>query len=148
MKEIILTQGKVALVDDEDYKWLNKYKWCAHKNKRYWYAKRNSGRIFMHREIMKTPIDLMVDHKDTNGLNNQRYNLRNCTNRQNLQNGRSNSTNKGTTFDKVNNKFLAQIRVGGRQIKLGRFITEKEAALAYNNAAIILHGEFANLNQI
>lgn len=95
MKEIKLSQsgkhkGKyVALVDDWNYEWLNQWKWNVQKSKYTYYARRyvrtKSGItiIFMHRLIMKTPDNLQCDHKNKNGLNNQEYNLRNCTNGQN-----------------------------------------------------------------
>lgn len=89
MKEIQLTQGKVALVDDEDYDFLMQWKWHAHKDyysEDVYYAGRrdyscggNGKSVQMHRVIMKTPINLCVDHIDHNTLNNQKNNLRNCS---------------------------------------------------------------------
>lgn len=99
MKEIKLTQGKVALVDDEDFEYLNQWKWCAVKNRYTFYAVRSvyfpkqkrhkytpKKTVWMHREILKTPPDLQVDHKDHDGLNNQRYNIWSCTQSQNGRN--------------------------------------------------------------
>src|SRR3989304_2105986 len=86
MKEIQLSQGKVALVDDEDFEMLNRYKWSAMRGANTYYAythiilesgKRTS--IAMHRVIMQTPVGYETDHRDRNGLNNQRFNLRICT---------------------------------------------------------------------
>jgi hypothetical protein len=68
MKEIILTQRKIALVDDEDYEYLAQWKWRAVKGTSTWYAVRGKEGIRIHREIMKTPPELVVDHKDWNGL--------------------------------------------------------------------------------
>jgi hypothetical protein len=97
-KEIILTRGKVAIVDDEDFKYLNQYKWYASKIPKYdlWYANRTTSLkkegfrkdIGMHRVIMNPPPKMFVDHIDHNGLNNQRSNLRIVTQRQNNQNMR------------------------------------------------------------
>ena len=85
MKEIILTQGQVALVDDEDFEYLNQWKWCAIKSRKTYYTTRTiyipcKMTVIMHRIIMNTPLDMTVDHIDHNGLNNQKYNLRICTN--------------------------------------------------------------------
>lgn len=99
MKEIQLTQGKIALVSDCDYKMLSQFKWQAHQNQRgKWYAKRkfSMGKgerktVFMHRYIMKPPPHLIVDHRNSNGLHNYRGNLRivtileNCRNRQSVK---------------------------------------------------------------
>jgi hypothetical protein len=93
MKQIQLTQGKVALVDDEDFEWLSKWKWyaCSKNNDRNvvkWYARRLEGRkhVYMHREIMKTPKGQVVDHDpDPSGLNNQKANLTNVTENHNLR---------------------------------------------------------------
>lgn len=90
MKEIPLTQDKVALVDDADYDWLMQYKWAAHHRSGRWYAiraKRKNGKqkqYHMHREIMKCPDDMVVHHVDNNGLNNTRNNLQICTQQENL----------------------------------------------------------------
>lgn len=156
MREIKLTQGKVAMVDDEDFERINQFKWHAHKPtaSRTYYAVRNGlpkgKRIFLHREIMQTDKDLTVDHIDHDGLNNQKSNLRNCTHQQNTSNksAHKNSTSKyvGVSFDKARNKWAAGIKINYKRIALGRYITEEGAAEAYNIAAKKLHGEFANIN--
>lgn len=92
MKRIQLTQGKFALVDDADFEWLNQWLWhVADKDKdNSCYAIRHLGRtkIGMHRVIMQAPKNRQVDHRDGNGLNNCRNNLRMCTHSENLQNQR------------------------------------------------------------
>jgi len=99
MKKIPLTQGKLALVDDADYKWLNQWKWKVINCNYTCYAARTiylgggrknqkSGTIQMHRLILNAPINMEGDHKDGNGLNNQRSNLRLATSGQNSQNSR------------------------------------------------------------
>lgn len=156
MKEIQLTQGQVALVDDEDYDYLNQFNWCAIKTKYTCYAIRQvrdihgncrQRHIKMHREIMSTSHDLVCDHIDHNGLNNQKSNLRNCTTGENNCNvGKSYKVNYiGVTYNR--GKYInANITVNGKTIRLGTFKTEEEAAHAYDDAALKYHGEFANLN--
>lgn len=153
MKEIKLTQDKVALVDDEDYEQLIQYKWQYFKSRDKEYASRvdkNRSKILMHRQIMKTPKGLDCDHEDGNGLNNQRYNLRNCTRRQNLMNKRSdkNTTSKYKGVSKHYKKWIAHIKVNSKVLHLGSFTYEDDAALAYNWAAKKHFGEFAKLNII
>lgn len=152
MKEINLTKNKVAFVDDEDFEWLNKFNWCAYKNSRgyEYYAVRvvNKEAIQMHRLIMNTPNTLIVHHIDHNGLNNQKNNLRNCTQSQNHY-----ATKLYTkTYRGVNltpgGKWTARIAIQGKKLYLGTFDTAEEAAIAYNINALILLGEFAPINLI
>lgn len=153
MREIQLTQGLVVQVDDEDYNFLNKYKWQAVKCNSKYYAKRidgfkNGKRKFMylHREIMKTPNNLIVDHKDRNGLNCQKSNMRNCTYSENRMNsvGSGKSKFHGVSYNRKS--ITAQIKVNGKIYHLGIFKTEELAAKEYDKAARLYHGEFANLN--
>lgn len=155
-KEIPLTQGKVALINTEDYDYLNQFKWCAMYNGYAWYAVRNipkNGKqttIRMHREILKTPQDMDTDHINMNGLDNRRNNLRICTRSQNYMNRGKYKDNisgyKGVYW--YNKKWVAQIKVNAKQIYLGRFKDKEQAAEAYNKAAKKYHGEFARLNNI
>jgi hypothetical protein len=132
MKEIPLTQGKVALVDDEDFEWISQWKWCAGYNHKHWYAFR--GRlptVYMHREIMKTPIDMVTDHIDHNGLNNCKYNMKNCTVSQNSRNSVSRygeSKYKGVYWNKARSKWHARITTDNGRVHLGFFSNEEEAA--------------------
>lgn len=158
MKQIPLSQGKFALVDDEDYDYLMQWKWTYKKQKTNEYAARNepigNGKrktVKMHREIMKFP-NCDVDHKDSNGLNNQKYNLRIATRSQNLMNGRkrnnTSSIYKGVSYYYWIGKYCARIRINGKLKFLGNFDNEIDAALAYNIKAIELFGDFALLNEI
>ena len=149
--------GRIALVDDADYDLVMQYRWNVLERDRpgHWpigpYATSNlpdyGTTILMHKLITGWP---QTDHRDHNGLNNQRDNLRRATGSQNLQNTRkragASSSYKGVSWDKVNNKWLARICVSGKQCNLGRYIEEVDAARAYDAAAIDAFGEFAFLN--
>ena len=155
MKLIPLTQGEFALVDDSDFEYLSQWKWHLSKRRSKHYAARNRSKrelegphlILMHREVCAGP---MVDHRDGNGLNNQRDNLRTCTNSQNLHNrgAQTNNTSgvKGVCWDKANNKWLGQLRVAGKNIKIGRFDTIEEAESAYIAASKKHVKDFSNPN--
>ena len=160
-KEIKLTQGKVAIVDDDMYDYLNQWKWYASKSKNSFYVHRVLKRIngkqiktSMHRFIMKPEKGFVIDHLDGNGLNNQKNNLRICTFGQNGMNRGSQSNNKcgfkGVHFFKntTNKNWIAKICYNRKIIHLGTFIDPIEAARAYNDAALKYHGEFAKLNKI
>lgn len=159
MKEIQLTQGKVALVDDADYDWLNQWKWFAAKAKNTVYAHRNervNGRqltVRMHRIILglTDPKDF-CDHSNGDGLDNQRSNIRRCTKRENGLNCKrktSDTSNyKGVSLYARSNTWVARIMHNGKSVHLGYHKTENAAALIYNEAAIKYHGEFAYLNTI
>ena len=157
MKEIKLTQDKIALVDDEDFEYLNQFKWYAGKSINTFYACRRLGKteIRMHREIMKTQLEnnigKLIDHKDGNGLNNQKNNLRTCTiseNNKNRHTINNSSGYLGVSLSKRRKKWLAQIKNNKKVIYLGYFKDKKDAAKAYNEAAIKYHGEFASPNII
>lgn len=149
---IPLTQGKFAIVDADDYEWLAKYKWNCQNNKGGFYAFRSEGHkmIAMHREIIRAPEGLLVDHIDGNGLNNRKSNLRLCTHSQNTYNRRPNrncsSRYKGISFHKMSKKWEVAICCKGKREHLGRFDDEVKAALAYDRKAKQLFGEFAYLN--
>jgi len=159
-KQIPLTQGKVALVDDADYEWLSQWTWHYRQKERTGYAVRTSLRseafprveIRMHRAIMDAKDGEEVDHQDNNGLNNQRANLRICTRAQNMGNQRlkvgSASGYKGVTWFKTTSRWRASIMIQGRAKYLGYFHDKDEAARAYNAAALEYFGEFARLNDV
>lgn len=154
MPQIQLTQGKFALVDDEDFEFLNQWKWYAIKARTTFYAVRNVGRspfqkrVWMHRAIMNTPAEMDTDHRDNNGLNNQRENLRVCTNTQNQAN-KNKQTNNTSGYKGVfwnNEKWQARISIEGKKIHLGHFTNVEDAARAYDNAAKNIYGEYARTN--
>jgi hypothetical protein len=152
MKQIELTQGKVALVDDEDYEWLSQWKWSYSHG----YALRNRpGRgqkhahIYMHREILKPPDNMESDHINGNRLDNQKENLRICNSTQNKGNAciRSDNTSghKGVFWNKYRQKWQAQIEKKGKNNNLGLFINMEDAIKAYEKAAAEYFGEFARI---
>src|ERR1035437_2667576 len=155
MKEINLTQGFKTQVDDLDYHWLNQWKWRVALTQWGNYAVRtdySNGKknISMHRVILGlTNPKVQGEHRDRNGLNNQRSNLRPANNQQNSINQvgcNKTSKYKGVFFDKERNKFAAQIKVNYKSTFIGLFISEIDAAIAYDKRAKELFGEFAYLN--
>lgn len=142
MKEIPLTKGKVALVDDEDYKWLSQYNWQARDNRaegRLYYAQGrvNKKQTTMHQEIMKSyGTGLEVDHIDGNGLNNQRHNLRLVTRRTNQQNQHTNKSSQypGVSYLKKRRKWQACYNLNGKTVFIGYFKTEEEAHIGHMEA--------------
>lgn len=146
----------LALVDDEDFTRVDQFNWYADKIGSTYYAKRRvrdggkSTTISMHRFITNTESGMDVDHKDKNGLNNQKSNLRVCTRSQNMWNQRPQKNGKskylGVSFDKRDKKWKAQICTHYKRKVIGRFNSEDDAAMAYNSYARHLHGEFAHIN--
>lgn len=154
MKIIPLTRGKFAMVDDEDFGELSKYKWCAKPDYYTFYAirtihkKRSSTTMYMPRQILGiTDKRVKVDHKDGNGLNNQRSNLRVATNSQNGINSRLRKDNKvgcKGVWKHSGGKYQSAIRVDRKLIHLGTHETVDSAAQAYKEARIKYFGkEFA-----
>ena len=159
MKELVLTRGKVALVDDADFQRFNQYKWQAMKVKHLWYAMRSIHVdkklriILLHREILglQHKDGIMTDHRNGNGLDDRRCNLRACTHTDNMRNRKTqkhSSVFKGVAWVKRVGRWIAYISVNNKTIHLGYFHDESEAALAYNDAAQKYFGEFARLNSL
>ena len=157
MREIPLTQGKVALVDDDDYERVNQWKWlCSRWHEKFYAARQswNNGKpiwIRMHRFILSVKSPDQVDHIDNDGLNNQKANLRICSQSENLWNRRAPRSNKsgfkGVHWHHKEQRYRSVIHVGRRCIYLGKYKDAKEAARAYNTAALKYHGAFAKLNE-
>jgi hypothetical protein len=149
MAEITLSGGYVALVDDEDLPMLAAFRWRAmkmHGQDRYVYVVSGAKKVVaMHRLITGAPKGLVVDHINGNRLDNRKENLRVCTHAQNLMNRASKRKFKGVRL-REGGRWQAAIRVGGVRHCLGGFETAEEAARAYDDAAVRLHGEFARLN--
>lgn len=154
-KIIELTQGKFSIVSDSDYESLSQCKWYArHSKGGKYYACRCVGRttIRMHRVVMgDPPFGVQVDHINGNSLDNRRCNLRLCGNLNNCHNKvkTSKSTTsiyKGVCLDKNRNKWVSKITFDYKREFLGYFDDEEDAALAYDERASKLFGEFAVLN--
>lgn len=155
MKEIQLTNGFVSHVSDHRFEYLTKHNWRAVKSKKTYYAvtKINAKHVRMHRLIMGvTDQNILIDHEDRNGLNNQDENLRIATNSQNCMNRglRKDNTSgyKGVAWHKNVKKWTVCVTKNGKQNYIGQFDSKEEAVLAYNEAAIKIHGEFASINNI
>lgn len=142
-KEIPLTQGKVALVDDRDYPEVSKFKWCTFTPGKIYYAVRGSpgvnGRkhlIYMHSIIIGTPKGMQTDHINGDGLDNRRENLRVVTCRENQQNLHIKKTSKypGIYFDGMNRRWRVRIYVNKKRCSLGSFGNEEKAAQRYQIA--------------
>jgi len=161
MKTIPLTRDKVALVDDEDYDYLNQYKWYANKVGHTYYAmregsmsdsKRRRG-ILMHRIILDTPDGVMTDHINRNGLDNRKANLRLCTSSENAKHRRvlSNSKTgiKGVGLRKNRkSRYVVLLYVNDKSLYIGCYKTIEAAAKAYDTAALQYHGDFALTNKM
>ena len=154
MRYISLTKDKRAVVDNEDFVRINKLNWCFTNG---YASKKVTGNknLFMHTLIMNCPKSMKIDHRNGNGLDNRKKNLRICTQAQNVANQRLRSNNlsgfKGVSFFKHGKRirrWVAKLTIDYRQKHLGYFNTEKEAAIAYNKAAIKYFGDFARLNQV
>lgn len=156
--EFPLTKGKVALVDVQDLLILARYRWSAAENndgrvycQRATYKDGRRGNEFMHRRIMQPPAGMVVDHIDGNTLDNRRANLRVCTQSQNIANRHALSVNP-TGFIGVSkgsaNRWRADAKGAGKSGRsyLGLFATAQDAARAYDEAVVRLHGEFALTN--
>jgi hypothetical protein len=156
-RRIYLGEGRFTIVDPQDYYWLNYFHWCINGRREQLYAIRSDivadGKakfVRMHREIMKPPKGLVVDHRFGNTLDNRRANLRLATKAQNMQNRRKRKDTSsqfiGVSFDKNYKKWVSQIVYQRKRKWLGRFDDEINAAKAYDEAAKKHHGEFARLN--
>jgi hypothetical protein len=152
MKEIRLVNGKIALVDDEDFAWARQFRWYTDKRDGYAFRLENGHAFRMHREVMNAPTGMHVDHINHNRLDNRRDNLRLCTCAQNQWNSRPRKDGvsqwKGVVrVSRPGTKpWRAAIRVHGKKLYLGTFANQIDAAQAYDRAARQYFGEFAYTN--
>lgn len=145
MKKIKLTKNKHALIDNDDYNNLSKHNWQYDG----FYAGRNikvgdkKTRLRMHVDIMNPPKGMVVDHIDGNRLNNQRNNLRICTQSDNQKKMKLFSTNtsgiQGISWDSRRNKWFVQKCYNRKRYTIGRFDKKEDAIIAYNNFCDIIY---------
>jgi len=158
MIEIPLTQGQVALIDDEDFEIVSRYKWCARWSPctNSFYAMTNirnaavqGTTLRMHRLIMKAQQGEQIDHINHDTLDNRKAELRLCTQNQNQHNRSAQANNtsgyKGVFWHKASQKWQAQIQLNGKRKSLGCYAAPEAAHQAYCKAALELHGEFARV---
>jgi hypothetical protein len=159
MKTLPISNGYSVLIDDEDLELVQQFHWQPDIRPWAIYAMRTAKKngkqykMRMHRLIMGVLDDhyVKVDHKNGNGLDNRKENLRVCSNSQNLMNSvkpKGNNRFKGVYYRERNKKFQAMIKAEGKRLHLGLFTSEEDAARAYNDAALTYFGEFAKLNVI
>jgi hypothetical protein len=145
MKEIQLTKSQVALVDDDDFEYLNHWKWHASMNGNTYYVmrkgrigkgKKNRKNVIMHRIIMNAPYEMEIDHINHNGLDNRKENLRVCTRRENSMNLTKPNKTGFVGVGTSGNKFTAQIVINKRKTHIGTFLT---AIDAHNHYMLIVN---------
>lgn len=158
MKEIPLTQGKVALVDNEDFEYLNQWKWyySKHKDRKTGYATKSfrkegkANTLSMHRLLLNASKEQMVDHINHNGLDNRKHNIRLCTPHESACNREKQINNssgvKGVDYFDRLKKWRVRIQSNNKQFHIGVYPTKEMALLTYNEAALKHHGSFALIN--
>lgn len=152
MKYILTTREQYAIVDDENYDYLNQWKWKLDSKG---YAVRQTSRklgkrkiVYMHREVAKTPQDMLTDHKNFNKLDNRRKNLRICTKRENQihqTNSRNTSGIRGISYDKNSNKWIIQFSPQKYKYKRIYLNSKQDAIKKYNKMVKKYYGEFGIL---
>lgn len=157
---IPLSQGKVATCDESDYHLVAFYNWhCWNDGKTFYVARSVTvsphvyTEVLLHRHILSVDNSkIEVDHRDGNGLNNCRSNLRVCSKSQNLMNASlsvdSASGYKGVNWHKHVGKWCARIEFSGKRVSLGYFDDKELAAKAYDKAVVEYHGDFGKRNEV
>ena len=155
-REIKLTKGKVATVDDADFEMLNKHKWhlCRKTHKEYAYRRdytngKPGKMVSMHRVILEAKPGSTIDHINGDGLDNRRNNLKFVNKSQNGFNSgpKSYNTSGFKGVEKFGNNWKASVKINGYRFRSDSFYTKEEAALAYNELAKLVY-EHAYLNKV
>ena len=153
--ELKNNQGYVigeAVIDIEDFDRIKEWHWSLHKKGYVWGYRSKDEWILLHRLVLGESAGTHTDHKDENKLDCRKCNLRSCTNSQNLMNRgkqRNNTSGyKGVSWDKKVGKWFAYIWKDRKRINLGYYDDKRKAAIIYNEAALIYHGNFAKLNEV
>jgi len=158
-RQIPLTRGRHAIVDDADYEWLSQWKWTLLTTMptvgkhEYSYAARQHpcGKlVLMHRAILRAPESKCVDHMNGNRLDNRRSNLRLASHSENMANRKKHKNNTsgymGVWQRKSSGNWRVELRFENKRHCGGTYATPEEAARAYDELARRIHGEFATLN--
>lgn len=158
MELVILSKGFKTIIDKEDYKFVNSFKWYAcQKDNRYYasrtvrYGNRKDNKkhhLFLHRILLNAPEGIFVDHINGNSLDNRKNNLRLCSNKENSRNRKIKNKYKGIKKNLNCKTWSARITVDQIELYLGCFKNDIDAAMAYNEAAIKYFGKFAKLNDV
>jgi hypothetical protein len=152
MKRIPLTRGLFAQVDDEDYEELSRTKWSLLVSGSGGKYGTNFALGLLHRHIMGAPEGSVVDHRNGDGLDCRRENMRICSSAENSRNRKRrvdcSSGFKGVCYRPRLGRWVAEIHAHGHRHYLGVFSTPEGAAAAYDAKAIELHGEFAKTNEV
>lgn len=156
MKEIKLARGMVSIVDDEDFEELSKHKWFysnGYAIRSITLKNKKQSKAGMHIAIMGKKEGFEIDHINGDRLDNRRENLRHVTHQQNIQNQKpsregNSSRYKGVFWNKRDEKWRSLIKLDGKTYHLGCYKGERDAAIAYNEAAIRFFGEYARLNAL
>jgi len=150
---VLKNSSRVALVDDDDAPTVGGLRWqCIEPQPGYLYvtAKRDGRNVYLHRLVMGAKKGECVDHINGDTLDNRRANLRLCSHAENMRNRKRSKASKfpykGIGQRRDGTKYVAIIRCDGKKFQLGTFDSAEAAAMAYDDAAVRLHGEFARLN--
>lgn len=154
MKQIPLTKGQFAIVDDEDFEELSKHKWYAQRGGPFYYAARRNWKtgelLLMHRVVMQTPKGMVCDHINHNTLDNRKHNLRNCLHKENLLNTyahKDNSLGIKCISLTSSNTYCVRLSIKGKIVFRKKFKTLGEAIRARDEQFKIYHGIFTNTGE-